>query len=142
MIDKIKNIYQENRVVIDYLIFGVLTTAVNYLVFFVVLFVWPKTMTVVANTIAWVIAFLFAYFTNRKWVFHTKAVGLKANLLEFWWFFVARVFSLGADDAIVYLGIDLLHQNKLFIKLLSQVVIVIINYTFSKWIFKNNNNDS
>ncbi|BDR57411.1 GtrA family protein [Xylocopilactobacillus apis] len=137
--DKLKRLYKKRKELIDYLVFGVLTTAVNYIVFFILLLIIPSMKAVTANTLAWIVAFLFAYFTNRRWVFHTKAVGLKDNLIEFWWFFVARLFSLIVDDVIVYLGIDLMGQNKLLVKLISQVVIVIINYSLSKWIFKDKN---
>ncbi|BDR57798.1 GtrA family protein [Xylocopilactobacillus apicola] len=137
--DKFKNLEPKKKEIITYLIFGILTTAVNYIVFFALTFAMPEMKTVWANTIAWFISFLFAFFTNRKWVFNSKAQGFKARILEFWWFLAARTFSLFADDLIVYLGIDLMQQNKLLVKLISQILIVLINYVFSKWIFKSKN---
>lgn len=138
MLNKIKKLARNNQEIVKYIIFGVLTTAVNYIVFFTLISVYSGMNTVIANTIAWIISFLFAFFTNRKWVFKSKAAGFKERLMEFWWFLVARIFSLVIDDTIIYLGIDMLHQNQLLIKLISQIVIVLINYIFSKWIFHRN----
>lgn len=137
MIQKLKQLYQTKKEIINYLIFGLLTTIVNYIVFFPLLLLFKQIPTVISNTIAWFISLLFAYFTNRRWVFQSQAKGLKAILIEFWWFLIARIFSLFIDNLIVYLGIDRWHQNELLVKLVSQILIVILNYLFSKWIFKS-----
>lgn len=137
MIQKLKQLYQTKKEIINYLIFGLLTTIVNYIVFFLLLLLFKQIPTVISNTIAWFISFLFAYFTNRRWVFQSQAKGLKAILIEFWWFLIARIFSLFIDNLFVYLGIDRWHQNELLVKLVSQILIVILNYLFSKWIFKS-----
>lgn len=137
MIQKLKQLYQTKKEIINYLIFGLLTTIVNYIVFFLLLLLFKQIPTVISNTIAWFISILFAYFTNRRWVFQSQAKGLKAILIEFWWFLIARIFSLFIDNLIVYLGIDRWHQNELLVKLVSQILIVILNYLFSKWIFKS-----
>lgn len=137
MIQKLKQLYQTKKEIINYLIFGLLTTIVNYIVFFLLLLLFKQMPTVISNTIAWFISLLFAYFTNRRWVFQSQAKGLKAILIEFWWFLTARIFSLLIDNLIVYLGIDRWHQNELLVKLVSQIFIVILNYLFSKWIFKS-----
>ena len=137
MIQKLKQLYQTKKEIINYLIFGLLTTIVNYIVFFLLLLLFKQIPTVISNTIAWFISFLFAYFTNLRCVFQSQAKGLKAILIEFWWFLIARIFSLFIDNLFVYLGIDRWHQNELLVKLVSQILIVILNYLFSKWIFKS-----
>lgn len=137
MIQKLKQLYQTKKEIINYLIFGLLTTIVNYIAFFSLLLLFKQIPTVISNTIAWFISLLFAYFTNRRWVFQSQAKGLKAILIEFWWFLIARIFSLFIDNLFVYLGIDRWHQNELLVKLVSQILIVILNYLFSKWIFKS-----
>ncbi|MGL5886302.1 MAG: GtrA family protein [Bombilactobacillus sp.] len=137
MIPKLKQLYQTKKEIINYLIFGLLTTIVNYIVFFLLLLLFKQMPTVISNSIAWFISLLFAYFTNRRWVFQSQAKGLKATLIEFWWFLTARIFSLFIDNLIVYLGIDRWHQNESLVKLVSQILIVILNYLFSKWIFKS-----
>lgn len=137
MIQKLKQLYQTKKEIINYLIFGLLTTIVNYIVFFPLLLLFKQIPTVISNTIAWFISLLFAYFTNRRWVFQSQAKGLKAILIEFWWFLIARILSLFIDNLFVYLGIDRWHQNELLVKLVSQILIVILNYLFSKWIFKS-----
>ena len=137
MIQKLKQLYQTKKEIINYLIFGLLTTIVNYIVFFLLLLLFKQIPTVISNTIAWFISLLFAYFTNRRWVFQSQAKGLKAILIEFWWFLIARIFSLFIDNLFVYLGIDRWHQNEFLVKLVSQILIVILNYLFSKWIFKS-----
>lgn len=137
MIQKLKQLYQTKKEIINYLIFGLLTTIVNYIAFFSLLLLFKQIPTVISNTIAWFISLLFAYFTNRRWVFQSQAKGLKAILIEFWWFLIARIFSLFIDNLFVYLGIDRWHQNEFLVKLVSQILIVILNYLFSKWIFKS-----
>ncbi|MDE5830248.1 MAG: GtrA family protein, partial [Clostridia bacterium] len=87
--------------VIFYAIFGVLTTAVNILVFYLL------TLTGLnenlSNIIAIIIAVLFAYFTNSKLVFNSNAITFKENLKEFYKFILGRVFTMVVETAGFYL---------------------------------------
>lgn len=122
---KIKK-YEE---VILYLIFGVLTTIVNIIVYYLLtkLGLWY----ILSNILAWAIAVLFAFVTNRKFVFKSKNNNM---LKEFYLFVSARIFSGVIDTLIMFVGIDILKISDLIIKVFANVVVVIINYIFSKLI--------
>ncbi|ANK59160.1 GtrA family protein [Loigolactobacillus backii] len=131
------NLFQQYKNVLAYLIFGGLTTLINIGVFGVL-----NTKTSlnyqIANVIAWFLSVLFAYVTNKLWVFASKTHGLKQLLQEMGSFFFFRVLSLLMDMAIMWVGISLLHANPLLTKIVDNVIVVIANYFFSKWyIFKS-----
>ncbi len=138
MREKLLALCQKYRDILLYLIFGALTTAVNYIAFLGLLALWPESTTIAPNLIAWFLSVLFAYVTNRTWVFRSQARGAAAVGREILSFFGARVFSLVLDLGIVYLFVDVLGFHPALIKLASNVIVVILNYIFSKfWIFRS-----
>ncbi|MGR3741123.1 GtrA family protein [Companilactobacillus sp. DQM5] len=131
-----KDIYIKYKELINYIIFGVATTAVNYIVYAVFTIVLPLNYQV-ANLIAWFLSVLFAYITNKYYVFNSRSWDISRIFKELISFFAARVFSLGVEAVILYVGITLMSGNSLIVKLIDNVIIVIINYIFSKlFIFK------
>lgn len=127
-------LFKKYRAVIAYLFFGGLTTLINLIVFAVLQ---PVMYYQVANMIAWFLSVLFAYITNKLWVFSAKTHGLAELTKEVSSFFFFRVLSLLLDMFIVWLGITVLHANPLLTKLVDNVVVVVANYFFSKlFIFK------
>ncbi|MEA5027132.1 hypothetical protein SDC9_135617 [bioreactor metagenome] len=124
------------REVILYLFFGVMTTVVNFIVYTIT----TRLMAVdviAASVIAWVIAVIFAYITNKFFVFESK--NLRGDLLikEITAFTLARLFSLGIDIAIMYVGVKMLFIFDIYVKIVSQIVVVLMNYILSKFlIFK------
>ena len=128
-----------------YLIFGVLTTIVNFVVYFGLTFLvgtsdgWIGfTFNVVAN----IIAILFAYVTNRKFVFKSKATTRKEIIKEIASFFSCRIASMIIDSLIYYIGCTLMKIPDFIIKPIAQVVVIVLNYIFSKLIvFKGNKDD-
>jgi len=129
LINKLLN----NKEVLLYLIFGVLTTAVNFIVYTF----FTRVLLVdelISNIFAWVFAVTFAYVTNKKYVFSSKSTTAKQLTKELTSFFLARLFSLGVDMSIMYIGIRVLFVFDMYVKLFSQVVIVILNYVLSKFI--------
>ena len=138
MREKVWALCQRHRDILLYLVFGVLTTAVNYITFMALLALWPGSSTVAPNLIAWFASVLFAYGTNRTWVFRSQARGAAALGREVLSFLGARLFSLALDLVIVYLFVDVLGFHPGVIKLASNVLVVILNYLFSKfWIFRS-----
>lgn len=113
-----------------YVIFGVLTTVVNILVY---LF-FSKILNVnylISNIFAWFLSVLFAYITNRIYVFESVRDNfLKEGLL----FFSGRIFSGIVDTALMFVFIELLFVPDLISKIVIQVIVVILNYLFSKLI--------
>lgn len=136
---KIKELYIKYKEVINYLIFGVLTTVISLIVYYVTVFTFLNPENAVqlqiANILSWIAGVTFAYITNRKYVFESKE---KNKIKEASKFVLARATTLIMDMLIMWLGVTILHLNDKIIKLLSQVVIIVSNYIFSKlFVFKN-----
>ena len=136
MKEKLKALYENFKDLVPYVCFGVLTTVVNYVSFW--LFAHPLGCgTVVSTAVAWLLSVLFAYVTNRRWVFHSEAKGASEIGKEFAAFFSARLGTGLLDILIMYLCVDLLGWNDMVMKLASNVIVVILNYILSKFfIFK------
>ncbi|GHV41159.1 membrane protein [Clostridia bacterium] len=127
-----KTLLLKHKEVVLYLIFGGLTTVINWAVS-VALYHFGAGVT--ASTIAaWVVSVLFAYAVNKIFVFESKNTAI---LLEMAGFFGARLFSGVVDLGIMKLGVDLLGFNFELTKLVSQVFVIVFNYFASKFfIFK------
>lgn len=138
----IKNIYEKYKEIINYLIFGVLTTVISLIVYYGLTYtiINPDNafMLQVANVISWIAGVLFAYFTNRKYVFDSKN---ENKLKEFSSFVGARITTLLLDMAIMGVGVSLLHGNDKIMKLISQVLVIVGNYLLSKiFVFRKREN--
>lgn len=131
--EKIKEVYLKYKEVINYLIFGVLTTVVSLAVYYIAVYTFLNPENAIqlqiANILSWMAGVTFAYFTNRKYVFESKEVN---KLKEAGKFVFARVLTLFVDMAIMWLGVTILHGNDKIMKLIAQVVIIVSNYIFSK----------
>lgn len=142
-----KKLFQKYREMIKYIIVGGLTTTVNYIIHFGLRAVGFNYY--VALTIAWIGAVLFAYAANRITVFKSKAKG-KAQTKEFFLFIGARLFTYGIEMLVSFIFIDcakvdrfvwqpefteaIIPVGELVVKTTAQVVIVISNYLFSKFV--------
>lgn len=139
MKEKIKNIYYQNKSVILYLIFGVLSTVVNILVYALC----SKILHInyaISNVISWIFAVTFAYLTNRVYVFDSNANTKKSVIKEIILFYYYRIVTLILEFILLYLGITLLHIDDLIVKIIANVIVIVANYIFSKFlIFKNKN---
>ena len=138
---KIKELYKKYKEIINYLIFGVLTTVVSLVIYYgsVYTFLNPENAVQlkIANILSWIAGVAFAYFTNRKYVFESQETNKAKEASKF---VLARVTTLIMDMIIMWLGVTVLHFNDKIIKLISQVVIIISNYVFSKlFVFKGKN---
>lgn len=129
-----------NRETVSYVVFGVLTTVVNIVAFQVCFNTFPMTPVLrntVSNTIAWILAVVFAYVVNKLFVFQSKITGFKELLWEAGKFVGARLLSYVVDMAGMLLLVNLLHVNSGLSKIGMNVIVMIMNYFFSKWfIFK------
>ncbi|OOM73836.1 GtrA family protein [Clostridium sp. BL-8] len=122
-----------NKETISYLIFGVLTTLVDTVVFFMS----NKILSVeyvLSTIIAWMLAVLFAYFTNKIWVFDSKSMELNLIVKEAFYFFVARLLSLGFTIIWMIFSVEIAKSDEFTAKLLANIFVVIMNYFFSKLI--------
>lgn len=132
---KIKDLWNQYKELILYLFFGGCTTLVNIVVYFV--FSRLQFGTELSTIFAWFSSVLFAYITNRIFVFQSRANGISAILKEALSFFSCRLATGVLDLAIMVFFVDYWHFNDLFIKVLSNIIVIILNYIASKlWIFK------
>lgn len=132
----IKDMFERYREIINYLIFGVATTVVNIVVFFL----FDTILSVpylIANAIAIILSILFAFFTNKKYVFKSQATSRQDSWEEFVRFVSFRVLSGLFDMLSMWLLVDLLLFGTNLAKILTQFIVVVLNYVFSKFfVFK------
>ncbi|MEO5283990.1 GtrA family protein [Limosilactobacillus sp. WILCCON 0053] len=135
-------LWNKYKSVIAYLFWGVVTTIVN-----IGVFQWLSSGIhwnyEVATVIAWFVSVLVAYLTNKVWVFGSHYTTFRAFIVEFIKFYFYRALTLLIDIVFMYVGVTLLGFDsaiqQLVVKILDNVVVVIANYIFSKWlIFKTN----
>jgi len=128
---------KQNKEVLLYLIFGVLTTIINIVTYNI----FKNLLNIdymLSTIIAWCFAVIFAYVTNRIYVFNSKNNNKTDIVKEIMLFISVRLSSLVIDIAIMYIGVTILTINDMLIKVFANVVIIIINYIVSKKIvFKN-----
>ncbi|WP_421017302.1 GtrA family protein [Furfurilactobacillus cerevisiae] len=131
-------LFKKYQAQIAYLFFGGLTTVINLITFGIANYWWHWNYQV-ATVWAWIIAVLFAYVTNKLWVFSSKASGFTAIFKEMLSFFGFRILTLFFEMIIMFVGISVLHGNAMLVKIIDQIIVVVSNYFFSKWyIFKTN----
>lgn len=130
----IKGLYLTYKEVINYLVFGGLTTIVN----FVVYYIFARLIgvdEVLSSGIAWVFAVTFAYITNKIFVFDSKTDTKKELIKECIFFFLARVASgIICDIGTFALMIKAFNINDILAKIVTQIMVIIVNYICSKFI--------
>lgn len=122
--------FNKYREVLLYLVFGGLTTLVNIVSFFILRQF--KVEIYISNVIAWVLSVTFAFITNKLFVFESKGKSKSENTKELVSFFGFRLLSLGFDMGFMYLLCDVVNVNELVSKIVSNVIVIILNYIFSK----------
>lgn len=129
--DKISELIRKYSDVLAYLFFGVLTTVVNYLVY-LPCFNLLHFSAAVSNVIAWVVAVAFAYLTNKPFVFKSCDWSAKTVIPELTKFVGSRILSGVMETGIIFVSVDLLSWNGNVMKLITSVLVVILNYVASK----------
>lgn len=131
MLNQFRSLWEKYRSILIYIIFGVLTTAVNYLVYIPCLNLLGLSASV-SNIIAWCVAVLFAFLTNKPFVFESKDWSAKTVVPEFTKFVGTRVASGLVETLILLVTVDLVGWNGNIWKLVTNVIVVILNYIGSK----------
>lgn len=140
-----------SREMFDYLFFGVLTTVVNLGVMALCEKRFGTGIPLISNAIAWIVAVIFAFVTNKFFVFHSKSMDVKTLSKEFFPFAGARLFSLGIEELGLWIAQFFFRADEKVFEVLSReisgtmvakiflsVIVVILNYIFSKlFIFKD-----
>lgn len=140
MFRKIWELFLKYKEMVLYLIFGGLTTLVNIVTY--ALFAYVFNMgTVVSTSLAWVVSVIFAYITNKIFVFESKTDSLAMALTECISFFGCRLATGLLDVLIMFVSVNILHFNDMVMKIFSNILVIILNYIFSKlFIFGKNKN--
>ena len=130
-------LFAKYKQTILYLIFGVLSTIVNILIYAFC----TRNLNIeflISNWIAWIVAVLFAYITNKFFVFESKEINIKFLIKELSSFVSCRLLSGIIEMILMYTMISLMSLNDFIVKIITNVVVVILNFIFSKLIiFKN-----
>ena len=154
MINKLKELYKKYEEVILYLFFGVLTTIISVGLYWLLGVMFDYIAATSGNSgltlqnngfinsscvvFKNIIAILFAYITNRIFVFKSKTSGFKAITLEMLSFFAARLTTMVFEVIFMFVTVNVFALQPLLMNIIAQFVIVVLNYVFSKlWIFKN-----
>lgn len=138
ILDKIKlkklaDLYRNHREGWRYLIFGALATVVNIVVYSFAFYV-THINNAISNIIAWIIAAIFAYLTNKFMVFASKVDTKKALLREITSFFSCRLFTLAIDEIIMIISVDKLGLSAFIMKVFANIIVIILNFVLSKLI--------
>lgn len=131
---KFKDLLSKCKEVVSYLIFGVLTTIVSLGVYYILthtcLNPYNGIELQISNIISWIVSVTFAYITNKRFVFHSKNKKVK----EIVSFYTSRLLTLFIDMIMMFIFVSILNFNDSIIKIVSQIVVIILNYIISKFI--------
>lgn len=147
LIDWIKGLFVKYKELILYFIVGVFTTLINFGCFYLLNLIFGEKLYLVNNVVAWIIAVIFAFIANKLWVFESKSLALKTVVKEFAEFISARFFSFLVDEGGMWFLVEMLNfdrysftlfgfeiTGKLIAKGILTVVVMILNYIFSKFV--------
>ena len=126
-----KDMLEKYKSILMYLFFGVCTTGINisvYWLFYTLL----SLPNVISTILSWIISVLFAYITNKLWVFESHSLDKQVLLHEIPTFFGARLLSGVIDLGIMFMFVDILFFPAMVVKIISNVFVVIFNYIASK----------
>lgn len=130
---RLKELYLKYEEIINYLFIGGCTTLISLLVYYLCVFTVfdpdKPLLLQCANILSWIIAVAFAYIANRKVVFKSKNKNVKGEVSKF---LGARIVTLLIDMLFMWLTVSVLHLNDKIMKIVSNVIIIILNYIFSK----------
>lgn len=134
--NRLVSLYRRYQEGIDYLFWG----GAAFLLSMVLFYIFANVLLIeeqISNVITWIICVIFAYLTNRTFVFRSKTSGKKAVMKEFADFTTARLATLILENIVLFVCIDLFFWNNMIAKLLGQFLVIVSNYVLSKlWIFK------
>ncbi|MCD8314383.1 MAG: GtrA family protein [Firmicutes bacterium] len=129
--DTIIELIKKYKSIISYLFFGVCTTVINIATYYLCYNI-SAIPNVPSTVIAWVVAVVFAYITNKLFVFDSKSFKADVLVREMASFFGCRLLTGILDVIIMYVAVDVMDMNSTLWKLVSNVLVIILNYVASK----------
>lgn len=144
MISNIMKLYKKYEEIINYVIVGALTTVVSILSYYIFRFFIltgnSQIQVQICTVISWILAVLFAFVTNKKYVFKSKEKG-KKSIIEMFKFYLSRLTTLLIEMGSMWILTAPLHINDKISKILVQFIVLVLNYVFSKlFVFKKHKN--
>lgn len=137
-------LYKKYQEIINYLIVGVLTTVVSiitYFIFSLILDIENNILFILANVLSWICAVIFAYVTNKKFVFNTTTSNKKEEIKVFSMFVSSRITTLLIELAFMFITVKVILINDKIAKVIAQFIVIVLNYILSKlFVFKKKNN--
>ena len=133
MIKHVLELMKKYQSFLAYAVFGVLTTVVN-IVTYSICYNSIGISNILSNVFAWVLAVAFAYVTNKLWVFDSKSWAWNVLKREIPAFISCRLATGMMDIVIMYICVDVMSRHAMLMKIISNVLVIILNYVFSKLI--------
>lgn len=127
----LENFFRKYNEPILYLFFGGLTFIIS-VISFVLFSLLCEINELIANILSWLVAVLFAFFTNRIWVFKSPTNTVRRFIVQIITFFSGRIVTLVFEEAILYIFITRLHHSTVLVKIFAQIIVIILNYVISK----------
>lgn len=115
--------------IISFTFWGILTTALNVILYY--LFRYIKLSVQISTVLAWFLCVLFAFITNKKYVFNGTSTSAKAFVREIIYFYGSRLFSGIADVLIMSLFVNIIGFNEVFSKITDEILVSAFNFLFS-----------
>ena len=138
--NKLLSIYKKYQEIINYLIVGFLTTLVSiftYFIFSLILDINKNILFILANILSWICAIVFAYITNKKYVFKTTYFNKKEEIKTFSFFITSRLTTLFIELTFMFFTVKILLLNDKIAKVIAQIIVIVLNYFISKiFVFK------
>lgn len=131
--DAIRQLFYQYKEPITYLFWGVMSTIANVVTYWLCYDV-GHISNMASTLVAWIVAVIMAFITNKLWVFESRNTSWQEDLKEFFSFIGFRIVSEIFDLGIMYWAVDFMGMNGLFWKIVANVIVVILNYIFSKFI--------
>lgn len=131
--EDLKKLILKHKDILLYIIFGVLTTVINIITYFLTYNI-LSIPNIPSTIIAWVVSVIFAFLTNKKYVFESTDWNKNTLIKEGWKFTSCRIGTGVLELIIMYVFVDLLKYNGLVFKVLTNVIVIILNYIASKLI--------
>lgn len=135
MTEKILGLYRKYKELLSYLFFGGLTTAVNFIVYYVCIHAFGAHY-IASQVISWIFAVAFAFVTNKLFVFESKSKEHRIIFLEIIAFAGVRLFSFGVETLLLWFQVEIIALGEDIAKIPASVVTVILNYITGKLVFR------
>ena len=143
LISKCLELYKKYKEIVNYIICGGIATVINIGVFAILNWILGENLYLFSNIIAIIASVLFQYFSNKFFVFERKKLGKKETFIEFGKFISARAVTAILDMVIMWIGVSLLNFNEIIMKIITNVIVIILNYVFSKFfVFKKDKKEA